>query len=478
MKGKPGAAAIATLIYGKTTGAFFCPLPNPPIRSAAAAVPSSTSLRGSSRADLVGGSSKDGPERTEGGDDASSRGNLLQREHRPNVIAAAEEFSGEPSSEWDRIKAGTSSAEERIVAVEAAARSKRTGQAQMRLRKAVRREDRIQELEAQRDAAAAVATECPNLTKAEEAELNGLLAKRAWFGEFLGRVKVTYTHHICSLASLNIYRLSFITPLSLPIVPEEQYDEATFTEEHKAFKESHNDAFVALSLYCQRERQKLLENNVPAEVKLFFLDGPEGGTARALIDRGGFSADQCYVANRHRSTCQSLRISCGGILPEANVVHATAAEALSSGLVAEASDGDLEGDCSIMDEEGGRHDVGSFGNIEFAAYYFDGCGGFAPHLSNMMVAALLRDDDQQKDGALSSSARPPPIAIGFSIVGGNRDVVDKEVAVCQRLSILARRRGAKLTQVFDDPERYGIDPALRKVGGSASGTLTTWVLME
>lgn len=211
---------------------------------------------------------------------------------------------------------------------------------------------------------------------------------------------------------------------------------------------------------------------------MFFLDGPEGGTARALIDRGGFSADQCYVANRHRSTCQSLRMSGGGLLPEANVAHATAAEALSSGLVAEASDRYLEGDCNIMDEEGGSHDVGSFGNIEFAAYYFDGCGGFVPHLSNMMVAALLRDEDQRKYGALSSSVQSPPIAIGFSIVGGNRDVVDKEVAVCQRLSILARRRGAKLTHVFDDPERYGIDPALRKVGGSAGGTLTTWVLME
>lgn len=276
---------------------------------------------------------------------------------------------------------------------------------------------------------------------------------------------------------------------SVATLPEEQYDEATFTEEHKAFKESHNDAFVALSLYCQRERQKLLEpaatengegvqeSNDPAEVKLFFLDGPEGGTARALIDSGGFSADQCYVANRHRSTCQSLRISGGGMLPEANVVHATAAEALSAGIVADASDGDLEGDCSIKDEEGGRHDVGSFGNIDFSAYYFDGCGGFAPHVSNMMVAALLRDDDQQKDGSLSPSAQSP-VAIGFSLVGGNRDVVDKEVAVCQRLSILARRRGAKLTHVFDDLERYGIDPALRKVGGSAGGTLTTWLLME
>jgi hypothetical protein len=125
-------------------------------------------------------------------------------------------------------------------------------------------------------------------------------------------------------------------------------------------------------------------------------------------------------------------MSGGGLLPEANVAHATAAEALSSGLVAEASDRYLEGDCNIMDEEGGSHDVGSFGNIEFAAYYFDGCGGFVPHLSNMMVAALLRDEDQRKYGALSSSVQSPPIAIGFSIVGGNRDVVDKEVAVCQR----------------------------------------------
>jgi hypothetical protein len=80
----------------------------------------------------------------------------------------------------------------------------------MRLRKAVRREDRILELEAQRDAAAAA--ECPNLTKAEEAELNGLLAKRAWFGEFLGEFKVRpyhiasylfiHSHHSTSAASL------------------------------------------------------------------------------------------------------------------------------------------------------------------------------------------------------------------------------------------------------------------------------------
>jgi len=425
----------------------------------------------------------------------SSKRHALRREHRPNVVAVRDEEENSreggganqsSSSEWDRIKAGTPSVEGRIVAAEVAARSRRAGQARMRLRQAARREDRILELEARRAAAAAgssgAATAAaaasggngavdanmagrdgghpgnPGLTKAEEAELNGLLAKRAWF--------------------------------------EEQYDEATFSEDHKAFKESHNDAFVALSLYCQRERERLKlaaaaeeggqegqeeeqqEIHVPAV--MFFLDGPEAGTARALVERGGFSADQCYVANRHGSTCQSLRMSGGGILPEENVVHATAAEALSPGLAVE-SGGGLESGGSTTDEEGGRHDVGSFGEHDFAAYYFDGCGGFAPHVSNMLVAALLRDDlqqQQQRDGAPSSSARSPPIAVGFSLVGGNRDVVDKEVAVCQRLSILARRRGMRLSHVFDDPGRYGIDPGLRKIGGTGGGTLTTWVVLE
>ena len=94
-----------------------------------------------------------------------------------------------------------------------------------------------------------------------------------------------------------------------------------------------------------------------------------------ISSKGGLDPSQCYVANRHVSSCDALRVSGGGRLPDENVLHATAAEALSPG------GGDVD------------QDHPSFSEIDFAAYYFDGCGGFIPHIIGTMTAALVRNND-------------------------------------------------------------------------------------
>jgi hypothetical protein len=328
--------------------------------------------------------------------------------------------------------ASNSNNEERLLASEIAARQTRSGQAQQRLRRSVSRENRISVLEQQQQKAA----NAQGLTNAESAELAGLLTKRASF--------------------------------------EEQYDPNSFTEEHKAFKASHNAAFVALARYCEQERKMNMATSASeGAMNLFFLDGPDGATSSALILGGGFEPTQCYSANRHLSTCDALCTSGGGILPPENVAHASAVEALTTAAALSMEENGVVENISTnttisTNTNHHHHGVGAFGKVDFAGFYFDGCGSFAPHVVQMIEAALLRDD------VIPS----PPLVIGFSLVGGNRDVVDKEVVVVQNLSMLARRLGMRMVHVLDDPERYGVDPALRKIGGLGGGTMTTWLVLE
>ena len=104
------------------------------------------------------------------------------------------------------------------------------------------------------------------------------------------------------------------------------------------------------------------------------------------------------------------------MLPDANVVHATAAEALTTSEPIE-----LEGTDASHSKVG---EDGAFANIDFAAYYFDGCGGFEPHIIGMISAALLRTNDDSSK----------PIAVGYSLLGGNKDVVGKELAISQAMT--------------------------------------------
>jgi hypothetical protein len=315
-------------------------------------------------------------------------------------------------------------AETKLITAEEEARRRRTGQAKARLEKSIRRENRIsflqQQLQKQDQGDDDII-----ITEDEKRELKGLLKLRENF--------------------------------------EEQYNPESFNEEHLYFKTMHNDAFIALAKYCQEE------NVSNEDINVFYLDGPDGGTTSALIDRGGFDASQCYVANRHESSCCALRMSGGGRLPDNNVVHATAAEALSSNVGGGGAISNSIHDESLGTDANESID-GIFSDIPFAAYYFDGCGGFIPHVIGMMTSALVRDDD--------FVSTVSPVAIGYSLLGGSKDVVEKELKVSQALTIIAKRRKMRVVHVLDDPIRYCLPPDIKKIGGSYDGTFTSWYLLE
>ena len=376
-----------------------------------------------------------------------------RRQHRHRRFASVDDAgAATPASEIDDHVSTT----EFDNAANEAAAVKLAGRAKHRLNFAVRREDRIETLQAGSD----------ELVRAERSELSGLMSARE--------------------------------------VDEERYDPDAFTPEHRDFKDMHNDALVALARYCQNDAQKRRRQEAGAGwqqgteeaeeeeeeedglINIFVLDGPDGKSTRALI-AGGFKADQCYVANRHESTCAALRkvesdsagLGLGGMLPPENIVCASATEALFQGG---AYCNDRESD---RDEAWrlGRMEAGQLGNIDFSVYYFDGCGGYAPPVNRMLSAAFLgRDQDREGDDPSSPSSA---VAVGFSIVGGNRDVMDKEVQVTRHLTQMMKEQmqgidgginnAIRVCHVFDDPVKYGVSKSLRKIGG---GTMTSWFVLE
>jgi hypothetical protein len=169
--------------------------------------------------------------------------------------------------------------------------------------------------------------------------------------------------------------------------------------------------------------------------------------------------DTCFVASRHKSSFDELvkyweRHGASSSNACAHICLSDATSALSS---------------SERDPENVQRS-GLFGEVNFGAYYLDGCGGYAPQISAMLTAALLGRDKTTFSGT------PERIVVGFSIVGGNRDVVDKETFLVQTLVTLAKEElGMRVNHVLDDPTRYGVDSGLRKVQGS---TLTSGFLLE
>eukprot|EP00580_Thalassiosira_gravida_P011347 CAMPEP_0201631598 /NCGR_PEP_ID=MMETSP0493-20130528/5523_1 /ASSEMBLY_ACC=CAM_ASM_000838 /TAXON_ID=420259 /ORGANISM="Thalassiosira gravida, Strain GMp14c1" /LENGTH=423 /DNA_ID=CAMNT_0048102961 /DNA_START=77 /DNA_END=1348 /DNA_ORIENTATION=- len=370
------------------------------------------------------------------------------RERRTNSVHDVGSASPSPSS----------AQEQQLIDNEEAARSTRAGQVKRRKEKLARMEDRVSYLESlaydsgSDDSSSggndniASTPVSSSLSDAQRKELEGLLRTRDTF--------------------------------------EEQYDPSTFTKSHVEFKRLHNDAFVALARFCQRDRRGEREqyddhdpdhndgDDDEDDVKddgpnVFYLDGPDGATSSAL-EKAGFHPSRCYVANRHLPTCRILRDR----LPEENVVHCTAAEALSPN--------NADTDTHRDDDAAAGTD---FSKVDFSAYYFDGCGGFVPHVVGMMTAALVRsDDNEQPPPELRQEQRQQQwrrqrrtIAVGFSLMGGNRDVVEKELTVCRALAVIARTRGMRTRHVMDDPGRYGIPMEIAKTEG---GTFTSWMLLE
>jgi len=257
---------------------------------------------------------------------------------------------------------------------------------------------------------------------------------------------------------------------------EEQYDPEVFSEEHAEFKNTHNGVFLRLIRYCEDRREEPPAADADAATtRVFFLDGPDGGTASALVHKGNLEPSQCYVANRHESTCDALRRSGGGILPEENVVHATSSEALSKRPAPDIAD------LTIKEEEQQR---GAFAHLEFTGYYFDGCGGYVPHVVNMMSSALLVVDTDGVSGnddnntANLRKRHLNPIVVGYSLLGGKKNVVEKELEISRALTIIARSMGMRMVHALDDPSRFGLPPSVSKLGGNSENTFTTWLVLE
>lgn len=307
-----------------------------------------------------------------------------------------------------------------IISAEEAARQKRSGQSRRRMEKAARREDRIAQLENMDNRNDSSSNNNNGLSDSERAELEGLLRSRQAF--------------------------------------EEQYDADNFSKEHVEFKRLHNEAFAALARFCQRDRnRRSIAENESKDPNVFYLDGPDTATSLALIDEHGFDRSCCFVANRHLSTCEILQ----QLLPEENVIHATAAEALTP-----------SSNTSDCNNDGTDYDESSFSDIDFACYYFDGCGGFAPHIIGMMSAALIRPEATRMSNL---HHLPKTMAVGYSLMGGSKDVIEKEMDINRALTNIARTRGMRTRHVLDDPCRFGVPTEIVKTEGS---TFTSWMLLE
>jgi hypothetical protein len=66
-------------------------------------------------------------------------------------------------------------------------------------------------------------------------------------------------------------------------------------------------------------------------------------------------------------------------------------------------------------------------------------------------------------------------AVGYSLMGRNRDVVDKELEVCRALTAIASANGMRMRHVLDNPARYGLPLDIVKMEG---GAFTSWMLLE
>ena len=193
--------------------------------------------------------------------------------------------------------------------------------------------------------------------------------------------------------------------------------------EHVAFKASHNAALAALAAHCsQAERSRGGEQRGHAGCddggshgcNLFYLDGPDAGTTHALFGRG-IQPSRCYVANRHASSCEALVLAG---LPRTNVAHEWAEEALRR---------------PVPEQRRAPDDAGGpFGGVDFGCFYFDGCSGHPPIVVEMAAAAL---------GARRVGRPRAPVALGYTLCGGGRDIVERELFVTREVVRLAKAAG-------------------------------------
>lgn len=217
------------------------------------------------------------------------------------------------------------------------------------------------------------------------------------------------------------------------------YDASLFSEEHAAFKATHNRIFAELGTRMTEASSE------KGEGLFFYLDGVDGSTTKALLASSSINGGQLLTANRHIETCDAITKvadSCGG--STVRVIHDTALSALST-----------------------HPQTGSI-----VAYYFDACSGLVEPLLDIFKVVLEPGDKHR---------RHPEICFGVTLTNAcpsGESLLDREQRLLSQVKQLSAAVGYKyMHRVADEPERWGIrgsTPLPRFV----DQCLTTWIVVS
>ena len=202
------------------------------------------------------------------------------------------------------------------------------------------------------------------------------------------------------------------------------YDPNLFTSEHSQFKTLHNEAFASLA-------RDLCADSV---CNVFYLDGPDGGTTSHLLD-AGFTHASLYVANEWEESVSVLQTDPFHLSTQ-NCILGAAQDVLRN----------------------------NFDDVEFTAYYLDGCGGQTEPITEMIDAIFSRE------------STPSAFGIGFTLTQAEplgRELIVRVQDVSRHIMAKSKERGYDMRHVGDDPELYGVDPNLNRKHDS---TCTSWIV--
>jgi len=243
------------------------------------------------------------------------------------------------------------------------------------------------------------------------------------------------------------------------------YDDALFDDDHVAFKEAHNAAFVALATTMRQRRtatDSVFANDDapdwgPRRRRLrpvVYLDGPSGATTKALLEAGFDRRSELYTANEWQGTRRRLRTD----------------HSLAHCYLGRVQDVLLRED--------------AVATVPFVAAYFDGCSG-DPRTVLEMIGSLVKTPTTTTTMAgagqrhqLDRDDIAASVAIGFTLTKAEpagRELLDRVQDVTRGTLELAASRGYRMHHVGDDPGRFGVDPELVR---QHDGTATTWLVLE
>jgi hypothetical protein len=201
------------------------------------------------------------------------------------------------------------------------------------------------------------------------------------------------------------------------------YNAGDFSQLHLDFKASHNAVFIALAEWAHACDCVPVEHHTLPAPNVFYLDGSDGGTTRALL-ASGFATSQLHVANMFQNTVAAL-VSPPLSLDASRVVLGRAEDALSEELA----------------------------DTPFAAIYLDGCGG-APGPLKEMVRAVFH----------APSRKSSRLALGFTLTQAHPSglsLADREQVTFATISFNPARTLACQTVSFYDDEGAGLSLADR-----------------